>query len=218
MKEEKIFFPSGMIQLEGLLSIHEALSDKGGVILCHPHPQYGGEMHNRVIATAFGAAHQEGFATLRFNFRGVGGSGGSYGEGVGEKEDVHAAIGYLGSKLNDSGTPILVLGYSFGAWVGLPVALESERVKGMVAVSPPLEMFDFGFLKGCRKKKLIIGGDRDLYCPSSLLKEWFEQLKEPKSLTIIQGADHFYSFHAGLLTQPLREFLKSFEFGVRSSE
>lgn len=208
MKEEKVFFPSGGVQLEGLLSIHEALSVKGGVILCHPHPQFGGDMHNRVITTALKSAHEEGFSTLRFNFRGVGNSGGSYSEGIGEMEDVETAIEFLGSKLKDSGSPILVLGYSFGAWVGLPVALESERVKGMVAVSPPLEMFDFGFLKGCRKKKLIIGGDRDLYCPSSLLKDWFEQLKEPKSLTIIQGADHFYSFHANLLAPPLRNFFK----------
>ncbi len=209
MEEEKVFFTSGGIQLEGLLSIHEALSAKGGLILCHPHPQFGGDMHNRVITTALGSAHQEGFSTLRFNFRGVGESGGSYSEGIGEKEDVRAAIGYLGSRLNNSGSPILVLGYSFGAWVGLPVAVEDERVKRVVAVSPPLEMFDFGFFKGCRKKKLIIAGDRDLYCPSLVLKKWFEQLKEPKILTIIEGADHFYSFHANLLIQPLREFFNS---------
>jgi alpha/beta superfamily hydrolase len=71
-------------------------------------------------------------------------------------------------------------------------------------------MFDFNFLKGCIKKKLIIIGDRDIFCSSSVLKEWYEQLKEPKSLALIQGADHFYSFHANLITQPLREFLKEF--------
>ena len=210
MKEEKVIFQCGGIRLEGLLSNHEALSVKGGIILCHPHPQYGGDMHNTVISATTKAARQEGFLTLRFNFRGVGESGGSYSEGIGEKEDVRSAIRYLGSKLEGSEVPILVLGYSFGAWVGLPVAVEDERAKGVVAISPPLEMFDFNFLKGCIKKKLIIIGDRDIFCSSSVLKEWYEQLKEPKSLALIQGADHFYSFHANLITQPLREFLKEF--------
>lgn len=215
MKEERVVFPCGGIRLEGLLSIQEAFSDKGGVILCHPHPQYGGEMRNRVIAVALGAVRQEGFATLRFNFRGVGGSEGSYGEGIGEKEDVRAAIEYLDSKLNPSSGPILVFGYSFGAWVGMPVAMEEERVKGMVAVSPPLGMFDFDFLKECEKEKLIIGGDVDVFCPFSLLKQWFEQLKEPKSLAVIQGANHFYSSHANLVAPPLQDFLK--KFGVRGT-
>jgi alpha/beta superfamily hydrolase len=216
MKEEKVYFPSGGIRLEGLLSIQEAFSNKGGIVLCHPHPQYGGEMRNRVIAAALEAARQVGFATLRFNFRGVGASEGAYGEGIGEKDDVRAAIEYLESKLNHSSAPILVLGYSFGAWVGMPVATEEERVKGMVAVSPPLGMFDFEFLKKCGKEKLIIGGDMDVFSPVSLLKEWFKQLKEPKSLAVIQGADHFYSTQANLVVQPLQEFLK--KFGVRGSE
>jgi len=208
MKEEKVFFPSGEVQLEGLLSIHEALSVKGGVILCHPHPQYGGDMRNRVITTALKSAHEEGFSTLRFNFRGVGNSGGSYGEGIGEMEDVRAAIEFHHSKQKNPHLPLILLGYSFGAWAGIPVAIKDEGIKGVVAVSPPLEMFDFDFLKECIKKKLIISGDRDLYCPYSLLKEWFQQLKEPKSMKIIQGADHFYSSHANLLIQPLRNFFK----------
>ncbi|MBM4307578.1 MAG: alpha/beta fold hydrolase [Deltaproteobacteria bacterium] len=210
MKEDKVFFPSGGIQLEGLLNIQEALSIRGGLVLCHPHPQYGGEMHNNVINRALGVAREEGFATLRFNFRGVGESGGSYSEGVGEKEDVRSAIGYLDSKLNHSGVPILILGYSFGAWVGLPIAVAEERVKGVVAVSPPLEMFDFDYFKSCKKKKLIIVGDKDAFCPSSLLEEWYEQLQEPKSLAIIQGADHFYSYQTKHIIQPIREFLKQF--------
>ena len=95
MREEKVLIPSSAIRLEGLLSNQEALHLKGGVILCHPHPQYGGDMYNPVIAIAVEAASQEGFATLRFNFRGVGESEGSYGEGIGEREDVKAVIEYL---------------------------------------------------------------------------------------------------------------------------
>jgi alpha/beta superfamily hydrolase len=208
MKEEKVFFPSGGIQLEGLLSIHEAFSVKGGVILCHPHPQFGGDMHNRVITTALESAHEEGFSTLRFNFRGVGDSGGSYGEGIGEMKDVGAAIEFLYSKQKDSRLPLILLGYSFGACTGIPVAIKDERVKGVVAISPPLDIYDFNFMKGCKKKKLIIVGDRDTWCSSSMLKDWYQQLEDPKYLALIQGADHFYSSQANLLVQPLRNFFK----------
>ena len=210
MKEEKVFFPSGRVQLEGLMSINEALSVKGGVILCHPHPQYGGDMHNRVITTALESAHEEGFSTLRFNFRGVGASGGSYSEGIGEREDVEVAIEFLHSKQKEPDLPLILLGYSFGAWAGIPVAVKDECIKGVVAISPPLEIYDFNFMKGCKKNKLIVVGDKDEWCPVLRLEDWYQQLDEPKSLTLIQGADHFYSYKANLLVQPLRDFLKKF--------
>ncbi len=208
MKEEKVFIPSGGIQLEGLISIHEALSFEGGVIFCHPHPEYGGDMNNPVITTAVRAASEEGFSTLRFNFRGVGESGGSYGEGAGEKEDVRAAIEYFRSGLKVARSSLILLGYSFGAWVGLPVAIQDQRIDGMVAIAPPLDLYDFGFLWGCKKRKFFIVGDQDLFCPPSLLKEWYHYLEEPKSLAIIPGTDHFFSSRVHLLTQPLREFFR----------
>lgn len=210
MNEEKIFFRSGGIELEGLLSMNEALSVKGSVILCHPHPLHGGDMHNRVLTAALGAAQQEGFSTLRFNFRGVGGSGGSYSEGIGEMEDVASAIEFLHSKQINSSLPLLLLGYSFGACTGLPVAIKDQRVKGVVAISPPLEMYDFNFLNGYKENKLIVVGDRDEWCPVLRLEDWYQHLAEPKSLALIRGADHFYSFESNLLAQPLREFLKKF--------
>ena len=209
MKEERIFIPSKGIQLEGLLSIQEASSFRRGAILCHPHPQYGGDMDHPVVATSVEAASQEGFSTLRFNFRGVGESQGSYGEGVAEKEDVKAVADYFYSRLKDGHPPLVLVGYSFGAWAGLPVAVEDERFKAMVAVGPPLGIYDFGFLKGCKKSKLFIAGDRDLFCPPSLLKKWYQQLDEPKSLAVIPGADHFFLFHTLYLTHPLSEFFKT---------
>jgi alpha/beta superfamily hydrolase len=209
MREEKVFFPSKGLQLEGLLSIQEAFSLKRGVIFCHPHPQYGGDMHNLVISTAADAASQEGFSTLRFNFRGVGRSGGSYSEGVGEREDVKAAIDYLFSALGHSDSPLTLLGYSFGAWAALPVGIQDNRIKGMVAIAPPLGLYDFGFLEGSKKIKLLIAGDQDFFCPRALLESWFEKLEEPKSLTIIEGADHFFFAHHRALVQPLKEFFKT---------
>jgi len=190
------------------MSINEALSVKGGVILCHPHPQYGGDMHNRVITTALESAHEEGFSTLRFNFRGVGDSGGSYSEGIGEREDVEVAIEFFHSKQKEPDLPLILLGYSFGAWTGIPVAVKDECIKGVVAISPPLEIYDFNFMKGCKKNKLIVVGDKDEWCPILRLEDWYQQLDEPKSLTLIQGADHFYSYKANLLVPPLRNFFK----------
>jgi alpha/beta superfamily hydrolase len=209
MREEKVFIPSKGVQLEGLLSIQEAFSVKGGVVLYHPHPQYGGDMHNLVISTAADAASQEGFSTLRFNFRGVGRSGGTYGEGVGEREDAKAAIDYLYSALGHADSPLTLLGYSFGAWAALPVGMQDNRVKGMVAIAPPLGLYDFGFLEGSKKIKLLMAGNQDLFCPITLLESFFERLEEPKSLAIIEGADHFFFAHHRALIEPLRKFLSS---------
>jgi alpha/beta superfamily hydrolase len=207
MKEEKVLIPSDGLTLEGLLSVQEALPVRGGVVLCHPHPLYGGEMTNPVISTAAEVAAEEGFQTLRFNFRGVGESEGTHADGVGEKDDVRAAIEFLSARVD--GLPLILVGYSFGAGVGLPVAIEDARVKGMVAIAPPLEMYDFDFLKGSKKDKLVIVGNRDLYCPIERLKELYQQLEDPKSLVLIQGADHFFSYHVKSLTPPLREFFRS---------
>jgi alpha/beta superfamily hydrolase len=110
--------------------------------------------------------------------------------------------------LNGKAPFIHVVGYSFGAWVGVPVGVEDERVKGIVAVAPPLEMYDFKFLIGCKKPKLIIAGDRDFLCPAASLDTLYRQIEEPKSLTIIPGADHFFSSRHESLVQPLREFLR----------
>ena len=210
MKEEKVFIPSNEVRLEGLLSIQGASSFRGGVILCHPHPQYGGDMDHPVLTTTVEAASQEGFSTLRFNFRGVGESEGSYGEGIGEREDVKAATEYLSSRIKNDPAPLILVGYSFGAWAGFPIAIEDERFKGMVAVAPPLEIYNFAFLKGCKKKKLFIAGNRDFFCPPAVLEEWYQSLEEPKSLIIIPGADHFFLFHTRYLIEPLREFLRKF--------
>ena len=209
MKEEKVFISSKGIQLESLLSTHETFPVKGGLVFCHPHPQYGGDMHNAVVATAVGAAFQQGFTTLRFNFRGVGGSEGSYEEGIGEQEDVRAAVEYLMSTLKAPDSVLIVGGYSFGAMMSLPIAVRDDRIKGVVAVAPPLEMHDFGFLNGYRRKKLIIAGDQDLFCPVPSLEKWYEGLDEPKSLAIIKGADHFFFRHTRDLIEPLREFFNS---------
>ena len=210
MKEEQIFFQSSGITLEGLLKKQEAFSLRGGVVLCHPHPQYGGDMYNPVIASGVRSAQEAGFSTLRFNFRGVGKSGGTYSEGVGESEDVQAAFDTLSAELGGPNQSLVLLGYSFGAWVGAPVAVLDGRIQGMVIIAPPLQMYDFSFLKGCKKRKQIIVGSEDSFCPAPLLDEWYQTLEEPKSLDVLQGADHFFFAHQQSLLPLLLEFFTTF--------
>jgi len=205
MKEEKVFIRCGKIELEALLGLQSS-AEEGGVIFCHPHPQYGGTMHNPVIRTGVEAVLAEGLSTLRFNFRGVGESGGSYADGVGEKTDVEAAVNYLFSRIKAG--PLALLGYSFGAWAGFPVALRDERIARIIGIAPPLEIYDFDFLNESGKDKLIMVGDRDSYCPLARLNEWFQRLQPPKTLRVIEGADHFFFFHDQMLAAPLAEFLK----------
>ena len=165
-------------------------------------------MHNPVILSGVHAATETGLSTLRFNFRGVGESGGNYTEGVGEREDVQAAVECLNATFGDREHSLILLGYSFGAWAGMPIAVQDGRIHGMAAIAPPLEMYDFGFLKGCKKRKLIVAGSQDLFCPLPLLEEWYRYLDQPKSLAIIQGADHFFFSHQQSLLLPLKEFFR----------
>jgi len=208
MREKKVSIPSSGVQLKGLLNVHEAFSFGKGMIACHPHPLYGGNMFNPVVGTAVETAYEEGFSTLRFNFRGVGESEGTYDEGRGEKEDVKSTIDYLYQTLKGSNPLMVLMGYSFGAWAGLPAGMEDRRIEGLIAVAPPLVMNDFGFLKGCKKRKLFLAGDRDLYCPVQTLKDWFKELEEPKSMAIIEGADHFLLSHTHAIVPIIREFLR----------
>ena len=209
MREERVLIPCQGRQLEGLLNRQEALSHEKAILLCHPHPQYGGDMHNGVISAGVEAAAQSGFPTLRFNFRGVGRSEGVHDQGVGETEDVRGAVAYLFGKLRGDQSSIILVGYSFGAWVGLPVAVEDERVNGMVAIAPPVELYNFDFLKKSRKKKFLLSGSRDDFCPMPSLHVLYEALEEPKSLLIVPEANHFFVSHLSSLRQSLKEIFQT---------
>jgi alpha/beta superfamily hydrolase len=186
-KEEKITFSSGDLSLEGLLSRGE--SDRG-VVISHPHPLYGGEMRNHVVGVIQEVFGGKDWTTLRFNFRGVGRSQGEYDEGVGEQEDVCAAVRYL----EELGIKeIFLAGYSFGAWVNAQAALGHPEVAGSVLVAPPLAMMDFSFLKDDRQTRLVIAGERDDYGPVEEILEMAEKMNPSPPVKIISGADHFFS-------------------------
>ena len=189
MTEQRVSLPTrDGLQLEGRVYRGEG-KGRGSIILCHPHPLYGGDIDNNVVVALQGALAQKGFSTLRFNFRGVGGSEGGCGEGVTEVEDVQAAVAFVAEK--DAG-PLYLAGYSFGAYAGVRGVARDDRVKALVCISPPVAIYDFALLREEQRPKLIVTGKRDLICPANLVEELFLSLPQPKVLQIVDGADHFW--------------------------
>jgi hypothetical protein len=162
-------------------------SPVGGFVLCHPHPLYGGDMDNPVVIRAAEVAQAAGYATLRFNFRGVGASEGTHDKGLGEQEDVRAAMATLASRL-PAGGPVGVIGYSFGAHAAARATRPGDSPLGLVA--PPLGMYDWGFLGRGGGPLLLTAGTRDDYCPAAALHQLAEQ--SGAQARVIEGADHFF--------------------------
>lgn len=207
IEERRVFFPAGPYILEASLAQLEGVAPRKAVVICHPHPQYGGDMNNNVVGAVARELAGCGMRVLRFNFRGVGGSQGSYGEGVGELEDVRGAIDFL-VQAGDS-EELYLVGYSFGALVGLRVATADKRLQGWVGIAPPVGIYDLSFLEGCPRPKLLVAGDRDPFCPVPALENLFAQLSEPKTLALIPGADHFLVGDEDRLALEVKSFLSS---------
>ena len=201
MDEELIFFMAGAVKIEGHLQ--RKPGDKGAVIT-HPHPLYGGSMHNNVVESLVQAYQQAGYTTLRFNFRSVGGSQGEYDNGQGEQEDVNAAVHYLA----EQGKNVVDLaGYSFGAWVNALARPEKDTVHRIVMVSPPVAVLDFGPTQSIPQLKLVVAGSRDEIAPPELIKTILPTWNSSAQLEIIEGADHFYGAHTGKLKSILTDHL-----------
>ncbi len=206
MKQARVNFPSGELFLEGILAIPEGAGPFPAVIVCHPHPLYGGSMDNNVVYSLSEALTQASLASFKFNFRGVGESQGEFGQGIGEREDVKAAISFISTVKGVNSKRIGLSGYSAGAGFALPVGLNDVRIKALAAVSPPLPMFDFDFLKSCPKPKLLISGSRDNFTPANQFLEFCQNLPEPKEYESIKGADHFWWGHESRLAAKVTAF------------
>ncbi len=184
-------FASGDLQLEGMLHLPEGDGPFPGAVICHPHPQYGGDMHNNVVGALIKTCLAEGVAALRFNFRGVGESGGAYDSGEGEADDIVAALAYLRSLEEIDSERIALAGYSFGAMIALRVASGREDLAAVVSTSNPTQS---GTVVEIRLKAptLFVTGDRDEYCDYKLLEEYREQLGDDVTVAVVQGVDHFW--------------------------
>jgi alpha/beta superfamily hydrolase len=163
-------------------------------LVAHPHPLFGGTMHNKVVYNAMKAFSHFGLPVLRFNFRGNGLSEGTHDYGRGEVDDVRAGLDYLETMY---ARPILFAGFSFGSYTGLRATCGDPRVAGIVGLGLPVQAagrdYTYEFLAGCTAPKLFISGDRDEFCPSDVLRQVAATSPEPWECIIVPGADHFFA-------------------------
>jgi alpha/beta superfamily hydrolase len=206
MKKIPTTFPSGEFILEGIVAIPEGAGHFPAVIVCHPHPLYGGSMDNAVVHSLCETLTKASFVSFKFNFRGVGASQGEFGQGIGEQADVEAAISFMCTLKEIDPARIGLAGYSAGAGFGFPVGSGDSRIKALAAVSPPLNMFAFDFLKDCSKPKLLVSGSEDNFTPADRFLEFCQSLAEPKQYEIIEGADHFWWEYESLLASKVTAF------------
>jgi uncharacterized protein len=207
MKEVPVTFESQGLKLEGLLARPAGDASARAAVICHPHPQYGGSMYNNVVEAIVAAMETLGYATLRFNFRGVGESEGAYDNGRGEALDAAAAVRYLLAQPLVRRDGAILAGYSFGAMVALSAADATDEVSTVIAVAPPLA-FGEPAMVGVKKRLVLIAGDRDSYCPANRLEALRPKLPAAVIRTIA-GADHFFAGYEGQLTAALIAALQS---------
>jgi uncharacterized protein len=209
MQEESITFASDDLTLEGLLATPaDARSARGGVV-CHPHPLYGGSMYNNVVDAVLAAMWRLDWATLRFNFRGVGASEGEHNGGSGEAADAVAAMNFLLEQPGVENHDAVLAGYSFGAMAAMAAAPTLEQLGALVLVALPLQMVDTDILARVKCPIILLAGDRDGYCPSRQLEALNRELGARSQLKIIEGADHFFGGYEAEIADALGSMLRA---------
>jgi uncharacterized protein len=183
--------PAG--QLEALLNAGSPDATHAALV-CHPHPVFGGTLHNKVVFHAMKALNELGMPALRFNFRGAGLSHGEHDNGAGEVDDVRTALDWLDQEFH---LPIVFAGFSFGAAVGLRAACPDPRAPAIISLGTPIapvdnRSYDYDFVKACTKPKLFVSGSRDQFAPKARLEVLVASFPDPKKLVIIEAADHFF--------------------------
>jgi alpha/beta superfamily hydrolase len=207
--------------LEGPAGRLEALLNAGAenathaAIVCHPHPLFGGTLHNKVVFHTMKALNSFGFPVLRFNFRGAGLSHGQHDHGNGEVEDVRTALDWLAAEFH---LPLLFAGFSFGAAVGLRAACPDFRVKALIGVGVPAipvaadteapRTYQLDFLRDCTKPKLFVSGARDQFGPRAKLEALVSSVPEPRKLVLIEGGDHFFEGRLRELRETIEAWIK----------
>jgi alpha/beta superfamily hydrolase len=174
-------------------------------LVCHPHPLYGGTMHNKVVYRAAKSLDALGVPVLRFNFRGTGASGGQHDRGDGEREDVRAALDFLAAVF--SSVPLLLAGFSFGCWVGLRVGCADNRVTSLMGLGTPVNSTDFSFLRESAKPKLFVHGENDQFGEVHKVQTLIESLPGENRLVVVPNADHFFAGKLDQLDQAITEWL-----------
>jgi hypothetical protein len=196
--ESRNFFLEGPAgRLEAILwKPSAAVRPRFAALVCHPHPLFGGTMHNKVVYQAAKSLDALDLPVLRFNFRGAGMSAGTHDRGAGEQGDVRAALDFLAAEF--PGASLLVAGFSFGCWVGLRVGCGNALVQDLIGLGTPVNSTDFSFLQDCEKPKLFVHGANDEHGDIGKVEALVESLPGENRLVVVAGADHFF---AGKLDQ-----------------
>jgi len=191
--ESKNFFLAGPVgKLEAVLwKPAQGVSPRFAAIVCHPHPLFGGTLHNKVVYQVAKALDARKGAVLRFNFRGTGLSEGKHDRGIGERDDVRAALDFLATEF--PGKPLLLAGFSFGCWVGLRVGCEDARVQSLVGIGAPVNNSDFSYLETCSKPKLFVHGSNDEFGDARRVESLVNSLPGEKKLVVVDGVNHFFT-------------------------
>ena len=206
-RERSLTINTGRRELEARLAA-PAIKTRAGAVLCHPHPEYGGSMDNAVVVTVASALVARGFATLRFNFGGVGRSGGGFSGGPAEVDDAQAALGALSGRL-PPGDPLVLVGYSFGAWVALRAAAATSALRHVVAIGPPLDFLDWRFLDAVSTPITFVVGERDQFCAAARLTRVLAAHAGRIDVRTIAGADHFFVGREDEVAEAVTDALRS---------
>jgi alpha/beta superfamily hydrolase len=207
--------------LDGPAGRLEALLNAGApdathaALVCHPHPLFGGTLHNKVVFHAMKALNSFGSPVLRFNFRGTGLSESEHANGIGEVEDVRAALAWLEREFT---LPVIFAGFSFGAAVGLRAAYSDDRVLALIALGLPAvpiegRVYEFEFLRASTKPKLFVSGSRDQFAPPGKLEASVETFADPKKLIRIEGGDHFFEGRLKEMRETIEAWVKEVGIG-----
>jgi uncharacterized protein len=164
---------------------------RAAVVFAHPHPLHGGTMHTKAVYRATKALARLGCAVLRFNFRGVGHSEGTFDNGVGELDDFRAGLDCMASQY--PGADLWAAGFSFGAYIALTAGERDGRVSTLIGIAPALKMYDFSEVRASTKSKYFVQGERDELCPLAHMQAFFAELSEPKQLVVVPGANHLFN-------------------------
>jgi len=190
-KIESLFLEGPVGRLEALLEEPEEGSPSEAALVCHPHPQHGGTMHNKVVYRIARGLRSTGAVVLRFNYRGVNLSEGEYAHGEGELEDARVALAYLRGRY--PGLPFTLAGFSFGSRIALRLGCEGAGARRVIAVGFPTTYKDRSFLENCTVPRTFIQSTRDQFGPISDLEPLVAGLPEPKKLVLVEASDHFFA-------------------------
>ena len=200
--------------LEALLDEPDTTPLRAAVVFAHPHPQFGGTLHTKVVYQGAKALARIGCAVLRFNFRGVGRSAGSFSGGPGEMDDFRAALDYMTGRY--SSARLWSAGFSFGAWVALESGAQDDRVSALIGIAPPVatsisgQKYTFEHTLRSTKPKFFVQGEADDVCPLEAMWAFYAKVPEPRELVVIDAADHLFEGKTQEVGEALEDLLADF--------